>query len=475
MAFKNRLTAREVETADQRRSRRLGPMAKVTPRQAGQSWLLRYRFDGKARQLGLGSALTTSLAEARKRAQEARDLIARGIDPRERRDVAKAERMASVAKRKTFEQCFRDYIETHRAEWKSAKHAAQWDASVKHTTALNPLDVSTIEKAHVLGVLKPIWLEKTETASRIRSRIEMVLDYATNAGFRQGDNPARLEGLKGLLPAKAKIATKEHHAALPYAELPGFTAELRERQGMASRALEFTILCAARVGEVLGARWSEVDLNAKTWTISAARMKGNVDTSFHSRRAPSLSSKACRARALQRRGSFRASEAALPSRRIRDALLALRPARRTASGRRFVIGAATRPPSRARSQRPRSRTRSAIRSRLLIGAGRLEKRRKLMAHGPHTASGPSGAGEVVSLRGRRYEPVEVKKRADRFDRCRPSTGRLAGACVGCSPRRRQGSANARGLGGEGPACREDASWDCFRKIGDGMHTNDVVA
>lgn len=277
MAFRNRLTAREIQAADKDVCDGSGLWLQVTPALGGKSWLLRYRFDGRARQLGLGSALTTSLAEARKRAQEARDLIARGIDPRERRDVAKAERMASVAKRKTFEQCFRDYIETHRAGWKSVKHAAQWGASLKHTTALNPLDVSTIEKAHVLGVLKPIWLEKTETASRIRSRIEMVVDYATNAGFRQGDNPARLEELKGLLPAKSKVVAKEHHAALDYREVGAFMTELRQRQGVASRALEFTILCAARVGEVLGSKWSEIDLNAKTWTIPAVRMKGNVE------------------------------------------------------------------------------------------------------------------------------------------------------------------------------------------------------
>ncbi len=263
MAFRNRLTAREIQAADKDVCDGSGLWLQVTPALGGKSWLLRYRFDGRARQLGLGSALTTSLAEARKRAQEARDLIARGIDPRERRDIAKAERMASVAKRKTFEQCFRDYIETHRAGWKSVKHAAQWGASLKHTTALNPLDVSTIEKAHVLGVLKPIWLEKTETASRIRSRIEMVVDYATNAGFRQGDNPARLEGLKGLLPAKSKVVAKEHHAALDYREVGAFMTELRQRQGVASRALEFTILCAARVGEVLGSQWSEVELSAR--------------------------------------------------------------------------------------------------------------------------------------------------------------------------------------------------------------------
>jgi integrase len=325
MAFKNRLTAREVQTADKDVCDGSGLWLQVTPVLGGKSWLLRYRFDRRARQLGLGSAWTTSLAEARKRAQEARDLIARGIDPRERRDVARAERMASVAKRKTFEQCFRDYIETHRAGWKSAKHAAQWGASLKHTTALNPLDVSTIEKAHVLGVLKPIWLEKTETASRIRSRIEMVLDYATNAGFRQGDNPARLEGLKGLLPAKAKIAAKEHHAALPYAELPGFTAELRERQGVAARALEFTILCAARVGEVLGARWSEVDLSARLWRIPGSRMKGSVEHVVPlSTRAVAILEGLSGSRAPDA-PIFPGQRGELSPQSIRNALLALRP------------------------------------------------------------------------------------------------------------------------------------------------------
>ena len=135
MAFRNRLTAREIQSADKDVCDGSGLWLQVTPALGGKSWLLRYRFDGRARQLGLGSALTTTLAEARKRAQEARDLIARGIDPRERRDVARAERLASLAKRKTFEQCFRDYIETHRAGWKSAKHAAQWGASQAYDRA----------------------------------------------------------------------------------------------------------------------------------------------------------------------------------------------------------------------------------------------------------------------------------------------------------------------------------------------------
>ena len=401
MAFKNRLTAREVQTADKDVCDGSGLWLQVTPDLGGKSWLLRYRFDGKARQLGLGSALTTSLAEARKRAQEARDLIARGIDPRERRDVAKAERMASVAKRKTFEQCFRDYIETHRAEWKSAKHAAQWDASVKHTTALNPLDVSTIEKAHVLGVLKPIWLEKTETASRIRSRIEMVLDYATNAGFRQGDNPARLEGLKGLLPAKAKIATKEHHAALPYAELPGFTAELRERQGMASRALEFTILCAARVGEVLGARWSEVDLNAKTWTISAARMKGNVEHIVPlSPRAVAILEGLSGSRTPDAL-IFPGQRGALSNQTLRNALLALRPGE-TVHGFRSTFrdwcGDATAFPREIAEAALAHKVGNAVEQSYRRGSA-IEKRRKLMAAwAAYCERPPAKIDNVIAIR-----------------------------------------------------------------------------
>ena len=401
MAFRNRLTAREIQAADKDVCDGSGLWLQVTPALGGKSWLLRYRFDGRARQLGLGSALTTSLAEARKRAQEARDLIARGIDPRERRDVAKAERMASVAKRKTFEQCFRDYIETHRAGWKSVKHAAQWGASLKHTTALNPLDVSTIEKAHVLGVLKPIWLEKTETASRIRSRIEMVVDYATNAGFRQGDNPARLEGLKGLLPAKSKVVAKEHHAALDYREVGAFMTELRQRQGVASRALEFTILCAARVGEVLGSRWSEIDLNAKTWTIPAVRMKGNVE------HIVPLSPRAVEV--IEGLSDDRSPDAlifpgqrrALSNQTLRSALLALRSGG-TVHGFRSTFrdwcGDATAFPREVAEAALAHKVGNAVEAAYRRGAA-LEKRRRLMADWADYCSQPLAKRDnVVAIR-----------------------------------------------------------------------------
>jgi integrase len=401
MAFKNRLTPLKVQAADKDVCDGSGLWLQVTPALGGKSWLLRYRFGGRARQLGLGSALTTSLKEARTRAQEARDMIARGIDPRERREAARAERMASVAKRKTFEQCFRDYIETNRSGWRSEKHAAQWKASIKHTTALNPLDVSTIEKAHVLGVLNPIWLEKTETASRIRSRIEMVLDYATNSGFRQGDNPARLEGLKGLLAPKAKIAAKEHHAALPYAELPGFMAELRERHGLAPRALEFTILCAARVGEVLGARWSEVDLGAKTWTIPAARMKGNVEHVVPlSPRAVALLGGLSGSSAPDAL-VFPGQRGLLSPQSIRNALLSIRPALTTHGFRstfRDWCGDETAFPREVAEAALAHKIGNAVEAAYRRSKA-LEKRRRLMdAWSSYCARQPAKGDNVVSIR-----------------------------------------------------------------------------
>ena len=281
------------------------------------------------------------------------------------------------------------------------KHAAQWGASLKHTTALNPLDVSTIEKAHVLGVLKPIWLEKTETASRIRSRIEMVVDYATNAGFRQGDNPARLEELKGLLPAKSKVVAKEHHAALDYREVGAFMTELRQRQGVASRALEFTILCAARVGEVLGSKWSEIDLNAKTWTIPAVRMKGNVE------HIVPLSPRAVEV--IEGLSDDRSPDAlifpgqrrALSNQTLRSALLALRSGG-TVHGFRSTFrdwcGDATAFPREVAEAALAHKVGNAVEAAYRRGAA-LEKRRRLMADWADYCSQPLAKRDnVVAIR-----------------------------------------------------------------------------
>jgi integrase len=275
---RHRLTAREVQTTTKDICDGFGLWVQYTKQYDSRSWLFRYRFDGADDQMGLGSVLVTSLAEARKRADEARNLIARGVNPRVARDQAKRDRLEAAKNRMTFRAAFEAYISKHSVGWKSAKHLAQWKASLKHTRAINDLDAGAIDTPHLLRVLEPIWREKTETASRIRARIEMVLDFAKAAKARTGDNPARWEALKDLLPAPSKLARFEkHHAALPYADAPAFMRELRAKFSVSARALEFAILTAGRVGEVLGARWSEVNLTEKIWTVPAERMKADAE------------------------------------------------------------------------------------------------------------------------------------------------------------------------------------------------------
>jgi integrase len=251
-----------------------------------KSWLLRYMIRGKADSMGLGPLNTTSLAKARERAQKARDLIAEGINPREARDAERLQRKAENAKAMTFVACVDAYIKAHESSWKSEVHRNQWRASFHETrrgsrvfpaatAAINDLSVAAIDTALVVKVLEPIWYTTPETASRIRGRIENVLGWATVRGLRSGDNPARWEGhLKELLPSPAKVAAVVHYDALPYRDLPAFMAELRAKHTPSALALELTILTAARSGEVIGARWSEIDLATKVWTVPAERMKG---------------------------------------------------------------------------------------------------------------------------------------------------------------------------------------------------------
>lgn len=179
-----------------------------------------------------------------------------------------------------FQQCAEHYIEAKRAGWKNAKHAAQWGATLTQYAfpIIGTLNVADVTLPHVLKILEPIWTTKTETASRLRGRIQSVLDYATARGYRTGDNPARWTGhLKELLPAPGKVARVEHHAALPWQEVGAFMAELRQQAGMGARALELAILTAARSGEVRGATWAEVDLAQAVWTIPANRMKARKE------------------------------------------------------------------------------------------------------------------------------------------------------------------------------------------------------
>lgn len=268
----------------------------------GQSrvWILRvvvgYRTNasGKSvahrRDIGLGSYPAVSLAEAREAAREYRKKIRSGIDPVQDRQAVKAKIQLEAAKTKTFKECAEAYIQANRAGWKNEKHIQQWENTLATYAypKIGGLPVSEIDTGMVLGVLQqqvavagkplPLWLGRTETASRLRGRLESILDWAAFRKFRSGENPARWKGhLEHELPAKNKVQRVEHHAALPYSQIPVFMRELRQRPGTSSHALEFAILTAARSGEVRGATWSEIDIANALWTVPATRMKAGKE------------------------------------------------------------------------------------------------------------------------------------------------------------------------------------------------------
>jgi integrase len=245
-----------------------------------KSWIYRYQLHGKEHYLGLGSASAVTLKRARELLAEPRRLRAEGIDPvTVKREQYSAARLAA-AKGVTFRQCAENYIAAHEHAWKSAVHRRQWRTSLQKDAypILGSLPVQEIDTSLVLGVLRPIWQTKPESASRLRGRIETILDAAKSAELRTGENPARWSGhLENLLPAPRKVRKVEHHAALPYRDVPAFMSELRKRQGLGARALELTILTAARTSEVLGARWDEIDFREHIWTIPASRMKAGKE------------------------------------------------------------------------------------------------------------------------------------------------------------------------------------------------------
>lgn len=243
-------------------------------------WAFRYTRAGKAREMGLGPYPDVTLKEARERAAEARKLLRDDIDPIDRRQVTRSSMIAAREAAQTFEQCAAAYIAVKESEWTNAKHGDQWRNTLAKYAfpVVGSVLVSDVEQAHILRILEPIWTTKTETASRLRGRIESVLDYATARGYRKGDNPARWRGhLDKLLATPSKVAKVEHHAALPYTEIGGFMIDLRKQAGMGARALEFAIITAARSGEVRGATLGEFDLDAAVWTIPANRMKAGKE------------------------------------------------------------------------------------------------------------------------------------------------------------------------------------------------------
>jgi integrase len=268
MQHKHKLSIAEVRSLAKKPGRHRvsdGLYLQVDDRRA--SWLFRYMIAGKARSMGLGPLELVSLGDAREAAIKAAALIRAGQDPL-------GQKPAVV--NKTFDECAEEFIKAKRTEWTNQKHTDQWIISLRQyvSPVLGKAPVASIGLDQVEAVLRPIWNEKTETASRVRGRIEKILDWAKVKGFRTGDNPALWRGhLDKIFPAPRKIQRINHHAALPYAEISKFMSVLRSVPGRPARALEFLILTAARSGEILGARWNEIDWRALVWTVPASRMK----------------------------------------------------------------------------------------------------------------------------------------------------------------------------------------------------------
>ncbi len=243
-------------------------------------WVMRFQLNGKRRDMSLGAYPDVSLKTARSKTAIHRERITNGLDPISEREANReAERAAAetlTAKQTTFDNVATDYIAAHRPGWKNAKHAQQWENTLSTYASpfigkLSPGDITTED---VLKVLQPIWTEKPETASRVRNRIELVLDAAKARRLREGENPARWRGhLDKLLPKREKVQAVKHHAALPFSELPAFMAKLRKLDKVTFKAMQMTILTACRTSEVLGATWDEIDLQARVWTVPAERMK----------------------------------------------------------------------------------------------------------------------------------------------------------------------------------------------------------
>lgn len=281
----NKLSARFVQTVKfppKWHSDGAGLYLRVT-KEGNKSWVFIYphpKKTGTQREMGFGSFSGVSLEEARRLADRARQELRDGIDPIEQKKATKQAKTLELAKAMTFDECAAAYIEANRAGWKNDKHAGQWETTLATYASpiIGKLPVADIDKGLVLKVLESIWTEKAETASRLRGRIESVLDWATAREYRSGNNPARWKGhLDKILPKRSKVAKVVHHPALPYTRIGVFMVELRKQTGMGAPALEFAILTAARSGEVRGATWGEIDMEGKRWIIPAERMKAGKE------------------------------------------------------------------------------------------------------------------------------------------------------------------------------------------------------
>lgn len=259
-----------------------GLWLRITP-SGTKNWVRRYSIDHKPRYMGLGPIDLVSLSEARQTNLDARKLQLQGSDPIEQRRAQRAGKRLSEAKAVTFQECAEKYIDAHRAGWKHPKHVEQWENSLSRDVypAIGKLSVAAIDTGLVMKVLEPIWLVKTETATRVRGRIESILDWAKTRGFRAGENPARWKGhIQNLLPAKRKVKKRGHYVAMPYDDVPAFMVRLRGEQGVAARALEFLILTAVRLSDLVGSEredrtamlWPHVSNGV--WIIPATKNEG---------------------------------------------------------------------------------------------------------------------------------------------------------------------------------------------------------
>jgi integrase len=258
----------------------LGLYLQVTD-SGSRSWVYRFKLKGRSRDMGLGSLVDVSLAEAREKATDARRLLRERKDPIENRKAQQAADRLAEAQSKTFRQAAEEYIAAHEASWRNKIHRLQWKRTLIAYAypTIGDLPVNQISTQHVRAVLEPIWATKTTTASRVRGRIETIINAARADDDSRWSNPAQWERHKHKFPRPSKIAPTRHHASLPYTELPAFMAQLRAREGITARALEFAILTACRTKEVRGARWDEFNIAERLWVIPGARMKAGKEHS----------------------------------------------------------------------------------------------------------------------------------------------------------------------------------------------------
>lgn len=281
----NVLTPLAVKNAKPGRHADGGGLHLLVKESGARSWVYRFMLNGKSRDIGLGSAGPDgiSLAQARDTRDALRLKVKAGIDPLEERQQEAAEALAAAQAAQvagiTFKSVAEAYIGANEGSWRNDKHRQQWKSTLATYVypLIGELPVAVVGTAHVLQILEPIWKDKAETASRVRGRIETILDAAKARGYREGENPARWRGhIAQILPARSRL-TRGHHKAMPYEAIPAFVGALHKREAVAALALEFTILTAARTGEVIGAKWDEVDLDKAIWTIPASRMKAGKE------------------------------------------------------------------------------------------------------------------------------------------------------------------------------------------------------